>query len=72
MFFSTDVLRELVVRAMIFHKKYCSVLVYIAEPLFRVTDGSHIMLLYKMDGALCLAEKPKPSDFKQLEKMGDC
>jgi hypothetical protein len=45
LFFSTDVFRELVVRAMIFHKEYCSVLVYIVEPLVRVTEGSHILLL---------------------------
>jgi len=45
LFFSTDVFRELVVRAMIFHKEYYSDLVYIAEPLLRVTGRSHKMLL---------------------------
>jgi hypothetical protein len=30
---------------MIFHKNYYSDLVYIAEPLMRVTEGSHILLL---------------------------
>jgi len=45
LFFSTDVFRELVVRAMIFHKEYYSDLVYIAEPLMRVTERSHKMLL---------------------------
>ena len=44
-FFNTDVFRELVVRAMIFHKKYCSDLVYIAKPRDRVTGRSHILLL---------------------------
>ncbi len=38
LFFSTDVVRELVVRAMMFHKDYYSDLVYIAEPLVRVTE----------------------------------
>jgi hypothetical protein len=42
-FFSTDVFREFLLRAMMFHKKYCSDLVYIAEPLVRVTEGSHIL-----------------------------
>ncbi|MHA2358686.1 MAG: hypothetical protein ACXAB5_00290, partial [Candidatus Thorarchaeota archaeon] len=45
LFFSTDLLRELVVRAMMFHKNYYSNLVYIAEPLVRVTERSHILLL---------------------------
>ena len=45
LFFSTDVSREFLLRAMMFHKKYCSTLVYIAEPLVRVTEGSHKMLL---------------------------
>jgi hypothetical protein len=35
--FCTVSVRLLVVRAMIFHKKYCSELVYIAKPLVRVT-----------------------------------
>jgi hypothetical protein len=43
LFFSTDVVRELVVRAMIFHMNLCSDLVYIAKPLVRVTDRSHIL-----------------------------
>jgi hypothetical protein len=47
LFFSTDELPELIVRAMIFHKDYSSVLVYIAKPLVRVTEGSHIMLLLR-------------------------
>ena len=37
LFFGTDVLRELVFRAMIFHKNYYSDLVYIAKALVRVT-----------------------------------
>ena len=45
LFFNTDDLRELVARAMMFHKDYYSDLVYIAEPLVRVTEGSHILLL---------------------------
>ena len=45
LFFVADDFRELVVRAMIFHKKYSSILVYIAEPLVRVTERSHILLL---------------------------
>ncbi|MFW9817581.1 MAG: hypothetical protein ACFFEW_16790, partial [Candidatus Thorarchaeota archaeon] len=43
------VFREFLLRAMMFHKNYCSDLVYIAEPLVRVTEGSHNMLLVYVD-----------------------
>ena len=43
MFFSTDVVRLLVVRAIIVHKIYCTDLVYIPKPLDRVTTESHKM-----------------------------
>ena len=43
MFFSTDVFRELLARAIMFHKKYCSDSVYIAKPLVGVTATGHNM-----------------------------
>ena len=43
MFFIAELVRLLVVRAIIVHKIYCSDLVYIPEALLRVTDGSHIL-----------------------------
>ena len=44
LFFSTDVFRELLARAIMFHKNYCSDLVYIAEPLLGVTNEGHMLL----------------------------
>ena len=43
MFFIAELVRLLVVRAIIVHKIYCSDLVYIPEPLAEVTTESHMM-----------------------------
>jgi hypothetical protein len=45
LFLSKDVLGLLVARAIVFHKKYCSESVYIAEPQLGVTTCSHMLLL---------------------------
>ncbi len=48
MFFFAVETWSLVARAIIFHKKYCSDLVYIAKPQFRVTNWSHKLLLVRL------------------------
>ncbi len=59
-----DVFRELVVRAMIFHKDYYSILVYIAEPLVRVTERSHILLLSQIPHRQAYLGEPEGQNYE--------